>query len=77
MDTITWKQSNNIHVGDLVYLYVGSPYSAILYQCEAIEVNIPYEYQDKNLSMNRVMKIKLLKKYKEDQYTFSNAEITS
>jgi len=71
VDTITWKQSNNIHVGDLVYLYVGSPYSAILYQCEAIEVNIPYEYQDKNLSMNRVMKIKLLKKYKEDQYTFS------
>lgn len=70
-DTITWKQSSNVHVKDLVYLYVGSPYSAILYQCEATEVNIPYEYQDQNLSMNRVMKIKLLKKYSQDQYTFS------
>ena len=70
-NTITWKQSSNVHVGDLVYLYVGSPYSAILYQCEALEVNIPYEYQDKNLSMSRVMKIKLLRSYPQDQYTFS------
>lgn len=70
-DTITWKQSSNIKVGDIVYLYVGSPYSAILYKCEAIEVNIPHEYQDENLSMNRVMRIKLLKKYPKDKYSFS------
>ncbi len=67
---ITWKQSINIHVGDLVYIYVGSPYSAILYQCEAVDVDIPYSYQDKNLSMNRVMKIKKIKEYPKNQYTF-------
>ncbi|MDE5539630.1 MAG: MmcQ/YjbR family DNA-binding protein [Bacilli bacterium] len=59
-DIVEWKQSNDIKVGDMVYLYVGSPYSAILYKCEAIEVNIPYEYKDKNLAIKRVMKIKLL-----------------
>ena len=69
-DTIIWKQSNNIAAGDIVYLYVAEPYSAILYKCEAIETDIPYEYKDKNLSIKKVMKIKLLKKYKEDEFTF-------
>jgi len=63
-------QSNNIVVGDIVYLYVAEPYSAILYKCEATETNIPYEYKDKNVAMKKVMKIKLLKKYKADEFTF-------
>ena len=29
-----------------------------MYKCKVIEVNIPYEYKDKNVSMNKVMKIK-------------------
>lgn len=70
-DTIIWKQSNDIKVGDIVYLYVGAPYSAILYKCEAVEVNIPYEYKDKNISMSRVMKIKLLQRFDENTYTFT------
>ena len=70
-DMIEWKQSNDIKVGDKIYLYVANPYSAILYQCEAIEVNIPYNYKDKNISMNRVMKIKLLERYDERKYTLS------
>lgn len=67
-DTISWKQSSNMSVGDTVYIYVGVPYSAILYKCEVLEVNIPYEYKDKNLSMSKVMKIKLLNKYDKDKY---------
>jgi len=69
-DIITWKQSSNINVGDIVYLYVGAPYSAILCQCEALEVNIPYEYKDKNLSIDKVMKLKITKRYPENQFTF-------
>jgi len=69
-DTIIWKQSNNILSGDIVYLYVAEPYSAILYKCEAIETDIPYEYKGKNISMEKVMKIKLLKKYEKDEFTF-------
>lgn len=69
-DTIMWKQSNNIKVGDLVYMYVANPYSSILYKCKVLETNIPYEYKDKNLSMSKIMKIKLLTKYDKDKYTF-------
>lgn len=70
-DTIEWKQSSDIHVGDIIYMYVANPYSAILYKCKAVEVNIPFEYKDKNVSMTHVMRIKLLKKYKQDKLTFS------
>ena len=68
-DTITWKQSNNIIKGDTVYLYVAEPYSAIMFKCEVIETDIPYKYKDKNLSIKNVMKIKLLKRYKQDEFT--------
>ena len=69
-DEIIWKQSSDIHVNDIVYLYVAAPYSKILYKCKAIEVNIPYEYKDKNVSMSHVMRIKLLKKLENKNYTF-------
>lgn len=69
-DTVLWKQSNNIHVGDYVYLYVGSPYSSILYKCVATEVQIPYQYHDSNLDMKYVMRLQLIEKYKEGVYSF-------
>ena len=69
-DTITWKQSNNIMNGDIVYLYVAKPYSAIMFKCEVLETNIPYKYKNKYLSIKNVMKIKLLKKYKQNEFTF-------
>ena len=69
-DEIIWKQSSDIHVNDIVYLYVADPYSKIMYKCKAIEVNIPYEYKDKNVSMSHVMKIKLLKNLENKDYTF-------
>lgn len=69
-DTIIWKQSNNIKIGAIVYIYVADPYSAILYQCKVLEANIPYEYKSKNVSMKKAMRIKLLKKYDESLFTF-------
>lgn len=69
-DEIIWKQSSDIHINDIVYLYVADPYSKIMYKCRAIEVNIPYEYKDKNVSMNNVMRIKLIKKLDNKNYTF-------
>lgn len=67
---IIWKQSSNIKKGDIAFMYVASPISAILYKCVVTEVNIPYDYEDKNLRINRVMKIKLLKKYDRKFMTF-------
>lgn len=70
-DTIIWKQSNNIKKDDIVFIYVGEPYSAILFKCIAVETDIPYEFKNEYLSMSHVMKVKLEKRYKKDEFTFS------
>lgn len=69
-DIIDWKQSSSIKVGDTVFMYVAAPISAILYKCKVVEADIPYDYQDKNLTINTLMKIKLLQKYDSKQFTF-------
>lgn len=68
-DTISWKQSSNISAGDIIYIYMAAPVSAILYKCEAVEVDIPYDYEDENVHMSRVMKIRLLHRFNRDQMT--------
>ena len=68
---LTWKQSSSVHVGDIVYLYVGSPVSAIMYQFEVLESDIPYDYQDENLHIKKVMKLNLLKRFSQDFCSFS------
>lgn len=68
-EMIQWKQTSNVIVGDLIYLYVAAPVSAILYQCRAVEVDIPYRYDDEHLRMRRVMKLQLLHRFSEDQLT--------
>lgn len=69
-EIIEWKQSSSIKVGDTIYMYVAAPISAILYKCKAVEVDIPYDYQDKNLTITTLMKIKLLRRYDYKQFTF-------
>lgn len=65
---IDWKQSSNVRVGDTVYLYMGAPFSAILYKLKAVEVDIPYHYEDKNLHMDKVMRLQLLERYDKNRY---------
>ena len=69
-DIITWKQGAGIMVGDTVYMYVAAPVSAILYKCRVLETDIPYDYQDENLTITALMKIELLKRYDRDTFTF-------
>ena len=66
---LMWKQSTDIHSGDIVYIYVGKPYSSIMFKCSVLETNIPYEYSG-NVNMKYVMKLKLLKKYRKDEINF-------
>lgn len=68
-DTISWKQSSNISAGDIIYIYMAAPVSAILYKCEAVEVDIPYDYDDGNVHMNRIMNIRLLHRFNREQMT--------
>lgn len=69
-DEIDWKQGAGIRTGDTIYLYVGAPVSAILYKCRVTQTDIPYSYQDRNLTIKALMKIKLLKRYDKDEFTF-------
>lgn len=70
-DEILWKQSGNILVGDIAYMYVAQPVSAILYKCEVTQADIPYRYHDDNLAMTKAMRIRLLKTYSSDAFTFA------
>ena len=67
---INWKQSSKIEVGDIIYMYVAQPYSCILYKFRAVEVDIPYNKKS-NLKINKVMRIKLIKKYDKDKYNMN------
>lgn len=69
-DIIDWKQSGAMKAGDTVFLYVGAPVSAIMYKCKVTEADIPYSYQDENLTIETVMKLKLLKRYEPEQFPF-------
>ncbi len=70
-NTIIWKQSTDIKINDIVYIYVGQPYSSIMYKFKVVEVNIPYEYKDENLKIQKAMKIELITKYEKGKIAFS------
>lgn len=61
-NTIIWKQPVSIFVGDIVYIYIGSPYSAILFQCKVSKVN----FQSK---LGNTMELQLIKKYGNHTYS--------
>ena len=61
-DTITWRQTTDIELHDIVYIYIGSPISSICFKCEAIKVNFVGEHQN-------TMELKLIEKYEAGTYT--------
>ncbi len=63
-DVLNWHQRADVHVGDTVYIYVGTPISAIRFRCEAIAVNLPPTEEEPRKSMN----IKRLETYADDQW---------
>lgn len=67
---ISWKQGKGIKKGDTVYMYVGQPYSAILYQCKVTATDIPYRFEREGLKIMALMKIRLEKRYPTDAFTF-------
>ncbi len=69
-DEIEWKQGKGIKTGDTVFMYVAAPASAILYKCRVTKTNIPFKFDEGNVHMTSLMKIKLLKRYPPDRFTF-------
>lgn len=65
-EIIHWKQGNdNMRAGDLLFLYVGVPFSAILYRCEILETDIPFEGESGNVTIKKLIRIKKLEEYPE------------
>lgn len=72
MDTIDWKQSTNVEIGDIIYIYVGEPIHAIRYKCESTIVeqsenliaDSEFVLDDSNYgNYGRYMRLHLLKEY--------------
>jgi len=68
-EVIYWKQGSNISVGDIVYLYVAAPYSAILYRCKAVEVDIPRINTRRNST--KAMRIQKLHTYDKSEFSLA------
>lgn len=66
-----WKQGRGILVGDTVYLYVAAPVSAVYCKCEVKKINIPYSYSDDNISMDKLMELKLVRRYDKEPISFA------
>ncbi|MBQ9314805.1 MAG: MmcQ/YjbR family DNA-binding protein [Clostridia bacterium] len=59
---ITWDKALGVLTNDLIYIYVGAPYSSILYKCKVIDV-VPNSYtKKKNITME------VLEKYDKEKY---------
>lgn len=67
---IDWKQGKGIKVGDTVFMYVAAPVSAILYKCRVTKTDIPFRFDEGNVHMTALMKIRLLKEYAPEEFTF-------
>ena len=68
---ILWKQSSNIKPSDIVYMYVARPYSAIMYKCQVTKTDIPYNFSNEDITINKVMKIKLMSRYDNKLMNFN------
>lgn len=81
LKNIEWKQSKNINVNDIVYIYVGNPYKEIKYKCIAKKVDLTeagriddskFIIDDDNYnSTGRYMELELIEKYDEQQLPLS------
>ena len=69
-DEIHWKQIDKIELKDNLYIYVGSPYSCIMYKCQVLEKDIPSPY----VEFKTMMRIRLLKRYQPDEYPFEEIQ---
>ncbi len=63
--TFVWyKQPKDVKPGDIVFVYVGAPYSQIMYKCEVVRANL-------RIYSERDMELKLIKKFKDGEYPYS------
>ncbi len=75
---LNWECYNNVDPGDIAYIYIRSPESAIRYKCEVVKVDIPYSTIDDTQyggspvgTPSNWVEIKLLESYPEPGITIN------
>lgn len=63
-----WKQSGKFIVGDTLYIYEGKPIGAVTYACEVTATDIPYQFDQGGLHMEKVVQLRLLRIYSPSQF---------
>ncbi|MCQ2528683.1 MAG: MmcQ/YjbR family DNA-binding protein [Saccharofermentans sp.] len=63
VDQTIWKQGKGIEVGDTVYMYVGAPYSAILYKCYVTDTHIATSNRGGKANVMELMKVRIDARY--------------
>lgn len=85
MQSVDWRQRNNIQIGDIIYIYNSRPDSQILYKMEVIAVDLtsnetmadrkywvnPSDY-DISLNLNRFFRMILLAENETDKLTLTD-----
>lgn len=64
-----WKQGKGIEVGDTVYMYVGAPYSAILYRCYVTATHIATTNRGGKANVRELMKVRIDARYDKKKCT--------
>jgi len=67
---IDWKQGTGIKKDDIVYMYVAAPVSAVLYKCRVMDTDKPCDFDNGKLTVKKLMKIRLERRYSPDAFTF-------
>lgn len=84
LDMIDWKQSTNIDVDDIVYIYVAKPVSAIRFKCVVQKVNmedleidaIDYVIDDPEYAdYGRYMQLQLVEKYDTPKLSYYQLQL--
>lgn len=66
-DDTTWKQGKGIETGDIIYMYVAVPYSAVLYKCTVTQAYSGTERTEKDGHTGTAC-ISLMKIHIDDRY---------
>ncbi len=74
-DEIYWKQSAKFEPGDIAYMYVGAPVSAILYRCVVTETFCG-QYTNHKGKVCNMMKIRKLEEYDRSWFPWSAVKET-
>lgn len=62
-DDPLWKQGKNIMEGDIVYMYVGSPYSAIMYRCRVTKSDMRSDCRGGKIKVPALMRVHVEERY--------------